>query len=374
MVLVCLFVCFEWSPEKLIKELPSLVPSEDAASKGTTESAKVRASAPSSEKRPDSPESSLESSNTSVPEHQQQQQQQQNHGDHTGETEVGGTAAAAAPPAFLSGPEAVAAADPSRAEQCREELGKSPGEIAFFKLLHTEFRKASYFFEKAQTEFEIREERVREGMNIMKQPNSILVNEKWSMLAKSIYRLYKDLLLLETYAIMAYCSFSKILKKHDKVTGHNTRSAFMTNVVNKANFTNYPKVLAMISRCEQLYDEVSQRLLQEGKQGLYEDERLFINMINRLNDQVLGTADGEGACTADRKEGRRVPEVAVAGIAPQKPVSEAVSTLRSLVEANDKQANAAQVSEGQTGVDTHLDDRKPPAAESPPATKRFKKG
>lgn len=228
--------------EKLIKTLPSLVPSEDVGSKGTTDSAKMRASDPSSEQRPESPESSLESSSlppgTASLESLSSPtatgtataaapaapaaaatEDLQHHGDSTGEESRVGAAE------FLS--ETAAAADPSSAEQCKEELGKSPGEIAFFKLLHTEFRKASYFFEKAQTEFEIREERVREGMNIMKQPNSILVNEKWSMLAKSIFRLYKDLLLLETYAIMAYCSFSKILKKHDKVTGHNTRSAFM---------------------------------------------------------------------------------------------------------------------------------------------------
>lgn len=98
----------------------------------------------------------------------------------------------------------------------------------------------------------------------MKRPNSIMVNEKWSMVAKSIYRLYKDLLRLETFAIMTYCSFSKILKKHDKVTGYQTRSAFMSNVVNRANFTNYPQVLEMISRCERLYEEVSSRLHQDG--------------------------------------------------------------------------------------------------------------
>ena len=118
----------------------------------------------------------------------------------------------------------------------KEELGKSPGEIAFFKLLHAEFKKVTHFFDKAQQEFTIREERVREGMEIMKKPNSIMVSEKWSMLAKSIYRLYKDLLLLETFAIMTYCSFSKILKKHDKVTGHQTRAAFMSNVVNKVRW------------------------------------------------------------------------------------------------------------------------------------------
>lgn len=163
-------------------------------------------------------------------------------------------------------------------------IGKSPGEVAFFKLLHSEFKKASHFFDRATEEFTIREGRVREGMEIMKQPNSIMVNEKWSFLAKSIYRLYKDLLLLETFAIMTYCSFSKILKKHDKVTGYETRNAFMENIVNKANFTHYPQVLEMIARCEVLYEEVSTNLLQEGKHGLYEDERTGKSSVSFVGD------------------------------------------------------------------------------------------
>ena len=164
----------------------------------------------------------------------------------------------------------------SPADNAVETIGKSPGEVAFFKLLHTEFKKATHFFERTTEEFAIREERVREGMEIMKQPNSIMVNEKWGLMAKSIYRLYKDLLLLETFAIMTYCSFSKILKKHDKVTGYDTKNAFMSNIVNSANFTHYPKVLAMISRCERLYEEVSTTLLREGQHGLYEDESTYI--------------------------------------------------------------------------------------------------
>jgi len=239
-----------------------------------------------------------------------------------------------------------------KSNQKVDRIGKSPGEVAFFKLLHAEFNKAEHFFEKAQQEFVIREERVREGMNIMKQPNSIMVNEKWSLLAKSLYRLYKDLLLLETFAIMTYCSFSKILKKHDKVTGYKTRNAFMANVVNKANFTNYPVVLEMISRCERLYEEVSEHLLKEGKENLYEDERLFINMIHRLNEQVLDTAESEGV--PERKEGR-VRTAMAPKAANQSTVSstesKATSSLRSLVEENDKKILAAQVSEGAAGVD-----------------------
>jgi len=227
-------------------------------------------------------------------------------------------------------------------------IGKSPGEVAFFKLLHTEFQKATRFFDKAQQEFVIREQRVREGMKIMKQPNSIMVSDKWTLLAKSLYRLYKDLLLLETFAIMTYCSFSKILKKHDKVTGYNTRCAFMANIVSKANFTNYPVVLEMISRCEQLYGSVSEHLVREGNEGLYEDERLFIGMIHRLNEQCLSTAKIEGA---ERKETKRA-NFTVAALPGTGLQSKAHSTLRSLVEDNDRNILAAKVNESGTGDDT----------------------
>mmetsp|Transcript_20102 Transcript_20102/g.43639 ORF Transcript_20102/g.43639 Transcript_20102/m.43639 type:complete len:409 (+) Transcript_20102:112-1338(+) len=223
------------------------------------------------------------------------------------------------------------------------QMSRNPGEVAFFKLLNSELKKAIHFFDKAQLEIEIREERVREGIDIMRKANSLMVSEKWSLMAKSLYRLYKDLLLLETYAIMTYCSFSKILKKHDKVTSHNTRIAFMKNVVNKANFTHYPKLLEMITRCERLYDGVSQSLIVEGKSGLYEDERLFINMIHRLNEQVLESAEGEGAPDMEgRKEQRRSTPVNRAIGGEPSPASSRssisshsqVSTLRSLVEEN----------------------------------------
>ena len=270
--------------------------------------------------------------------HQQQQQQQQHQ-----QNQVNGVSAAA--------------------PNSKVELNRNPGEIAFFKLLHAEFKKAAHFFDKAQQEFAIREERVREGMEIMKRPNSIMVNEKWSMLAKSIYRLYKDLLLLETFAIMTYCSFSKILKKHDKVTGHQTRAPFMANVVGKANFTTYPKVLKMISRCESLYEEVSDRLMQEGKEGLYEDERLFINMISRLNEQALDNPDAP-----ERAEGRRGGPLGGPSASSSSTTvmvtgaeSEAVSRLRSLVEENDLR-NTAQVSEGHAEDEYDRHNRKKRAA------------
>ena len=231
-------------------------------------------------------------------------------------------------------------------------MQRSPGEVAFFKLLHSELRKAIHFFDRAQEEFSIREERVREGMEITKMPNSIMVNDKWSLLAKSLYRLYKDLLLLETYAIMTYCAFSKILKKHDKNTRYSTRSAFMANVVNKANFTHYPEVLAMITRCETMYEEVTENLSKEGQEGLCEDERLFINMIHRLNAQVMDTAETEGKESSERKHSLKGTANKMSSPPSPSPSSRSVdeesrrvaSSLKSLVEENEKEAAAGNIS------------------------------
>lgn len=350
----------EWAPywtnykmlKKLIKELPSLVPADDA---------KVRANPTRSNKK-------------TLPTDLHSITQQQNHGYETEEQQqtrilktnlvsssaesldtVSGAILLARPlsanTSFQQSKSltSISASTHQQQQQQRNSqnqyagsIGKSPGEVAFFKLLHSEFKKASHFFDRATEEFKIREERVREGMEIMRQPNSIMVNEKWALMAKSIYRLYKDLLLLETFAIMTYCSFSKILKKHDKVTGYDTRNAFMSNIVNKANFTHYPNLLSMITRCECFYEEVSTNLLREGKEGLYEDERLFINMISRLNEQVMDGSDSakaDGVATTSQTQRRvgcsrgvstDIPAVSSSSMSP------ATSSLRTLVEENSK--------------------------------------
>jgi len=41
----------------------------------------------------------------------------------------------------------------------------------------------------------------------------------WTRLLMACVKFYKDVLLIENFAIMNYCGFSKILKKHDKMTG-----------------------------------------------------------------------------------------------------------------------------------------------------------
>jgi SPX domain protein involved in polyphosphate accumulation len=118
-------------------------------------------------------------------------------------------------------------------QQRKKDLESNPREVAFFELLHAEFSKASKFFDKAQQQFIIREEMVSVGMKVLRNPQAGTVKHRWGLLSKAVFLLYRDLLLFEVFAIMTYFAFSKILKKHDKVTGYHTRGAFMVNVVNK---------------------------------------------------------------------------------------------------------------------------------------------
>ena len=68
---------------------------------------------------------------------------------------------------------------------------------------------------------------------------------------------YRDLLLLENYAIMNYCGFSKILKKHDKQTGFTTRTQFMRVCVAPQPFTRYLRLMEMIREAEDLYRDIA---------------------------------------------------------------------------------------------------------------------
>jgi hypothetical protein len=169
-------------------------------------------------------------------------------------------------------------------------LGKSPREVFFFKSLHAEFRKVTAFFEKRLDDFVVREEKIRQGLEILSEPESVATTESWVSMAYNIYGLYKDLLLLESYAIMSYCGFSKILKKKDKCTGVPTRAAFMTQFVERANFFRYPRLLEMIQRCQFEYDEVSRFAVGP----LFEDQRLFLDMILKMNAEATGIAIEEG--------------------------------------------------------------------------------
>lgn len=188
--------------------------------------------------------------------------------------------------------------------------------------MHTELQKVDCFFQKAQAEVSIKFEIITEGMSITQGQTTSLVKDKWSTTAKSVFALYRDLLMLEIFCIMvsrkqdkclfvfctfgaytltlsshqqSFCAFSKALKKHDKITNHDTRAAFMNRVVSKAKFASYPALSEMIEKCEKIHKEVTDELIATGTQDLLEDERLFIETVRSLNAEAVSVAHEEGA-------------------------------------------------------------------------------
>jgi SPX domain protein involved in polyphosphate accumulation len=86
-------------------------------------------------------------------------------------------------------------------------------------VLRQELRKCKEFFASVEAQFLVRRARVREGWRQLLLPDMIVEGDPHKRLMAACVKLYKDLLLLENFAIMNYTAFSKILKKHDKLTG-----------------------------------------------------------------------------------------------------------------------------------------------------------
>jgi SPX domain protein involved in polyphosphate accumulation len=98
-------------------------------------------------------------------------------------------------------------------------LSKSACEVEFFRLLRSELKKASDFFASTEQIYRIRKERIWTAFAMLEDVEVIQDKNTWTRLLMACVKFYKDVLLIENFAIMNYCGFSKILKKHDKMTG-----------------------------------------------------------------------------------------------------------------------------------------------------------
>lgn len=164
-----------------------------------------------------------------------------------------------------------------------ELLTKSKCEVEFFRALAAELKKTIDFFETAQQLLKIRHARILDGYTKLKEFGERYDQNTWSRLLRACVKFYKDVLLLENFAIMNYCGFSKILKKHDKLTGFSTREAYMKNVMSQQNITHYPYVMGLLKQTEQLFADIQS---MESVMPLEDEERLFIDAMRDLNSQA----------------------------------------------------------------------------------------
>lgn len=104
-----------------------------------------------------------------------------------------------------------------------EEISKSNEERQFFSRLHKEVKKTNVFFNRIEIESSIRWDRIWNAYLLLKEKNFIAdifdKNGGWARLLTACVNFYRDMLVVENFAILNYDGFSKILKKHDKLTG-----------------------------------------------------------------------------------------------------------------------------------------------------------
>ena len=204
----------------------------------------------------------------------------------------------------------------------KTNLSKSAPEVAFFRAVRVELHKSSQFFKSAEAVLEIRRERVSEALRQLRlaaqrgppgtaaaPPRLGLLEDADERALSACVTYYRDLLLLENYAIINYCGFSKILKKHDKQTGFVTRAQFMRICVAPQPFTHYPRLLEMIKEAEELYRDID---------AAARDVRISRQLADQ-SGATASTPNGEGGSAG-------APSADEAAEAPAPPLSREASS------------------------------------------------
>jgi hypothetical protein len=155
----------------------------------------------------------------------------------------------------------------------------------------------------------VRKGRVREGLRqlqseLHQSDESQTPAQSATNVQAACLSVYKELIMLENFAIISHTAFSKILKKHDKRTQFSTRDQFMRNLVNLQSFARYPKLKEMLHELEGMYKVISS--LQSPPPAKVEEEDSGVS-----GSEGVGSTDYSGGKGCEENE-RRVAEVGAA--------------------------------------------------------------
>uniref|UniRef100_K3W7B8 SPX domain-containing protein n=1 Tax=Globisporangium ultimum (strain ATCC 200006 / CBS 805.95 / DAOM BR144) TaxID=431595 RepID=K3W7B8_GLOUD len=137
----------------------------------------------------------------------------------------------------------------------QRDISESELEVAFFRDLQKELKKISLFYASEEKRCHFRFHQLRAVLKDLKKQSRIDAFEAQRLMFAFVH-FYRECIRLENFAVMNYQGFSKILKKHDKMTGYNTRSKYMRRKVNLSTFSNYPLLLQILENTEEMFHEV----------------------------------------------------------------------------------------------------------------------
>ncbi|KAL4095908.1 hypothetical protein PRIC1_009275 [Phytophthora ramorum] len=137
----------------------------------------------------------------------------------------------------------------------QRDISESELEVAFFRDLQVELKKISLFYAAEEKRCSFRYHQLRSVLKTLKKREQIEAFEAQRLMFAFVH-FYRECIRLENFAVINYQGFSKILKKHDKMTGYNTRSKYMRRKVNLSSFSSYPTLLQILASTEDMFHEV----------------------------------------------------------------------------------------------------------------------
>ena len=128
---------------------------------------------------------------------------------------------------------------------------ESKYEKIFFSQLKQELQKVTDSFGKLEQRLFARFREFLPKMNRLKQAfedkHVLVKSEEVSKVVEECAELHFLLVCLESYAVINYAGFTKILKKHDKVTGFTTRDKYMLKLVDEKSFAQHKRIKGVLN-------------------------------------------------------------------------------------------------------------------------------
>jgi len=137
----------------------------------------------------------------------------------------------------------------------KTQLKASEDERRFFLLLRKELKKVATCFK--DLEYRALRKLVNLKATYSREVNTKSITlQNYHQLLQMCTRMHMELLMLENYAVLNYAGFTKILKKHDKMTGFRTKDQFLLKLVDCQPFVVHPWLRSAIKSVEDQFRSI----------------------------------------------------------------------------------------------------------------------
>ena len=154
----------------------------------------------------------------------------------------------------------VSETDPKKEDAEEIDITSLEKEKQFFRELTESVIMVDNFFNQIQVQYIVEVKQLIEEVKKVDSCPKEKLEETIESLLESCRVIHGKLLLLEMYAHVNYCGFTKITKKHDRVTGYATQKKYMQKKVNVAKFSSFTLLRNSVRIVEDQYIVLSKCL------------------------------------------------------------------------------------------------------------------